>query len=311
MKTMFIYTLATMISLPAIFATSASAAGTASLSLSPNSGSHVQNSSFTVQVNVNGTDVNVVTAKISYDASKLSCTSVGGSTAFPNTVVATCGGGSVTISRYSQTNVSGSASVGSVSFKALANSGTAVVSFSSGSQIASNGVNIWNGNTTGGSYALTAPAVAQPTQPPSQPAPTTPTTTTPQPSTTSNPSSNTIKKVVAVSTASSATPSSTTSPTPANTTTAGSSQSPEAKTTKTLAITTTSDTAKPTNGTYIRNASIWAIITLIVGGGALYYVRSRKPATTKVAAATIVTPAKKSATVKKTTKKTPSKKQSK
>jgi hypothetical protein len=139
---------------------SVQAAGPASFSLSPASGSYTVGNSFSIGVYENGTAVNVVTAKLTYDATKLSCSGVGGSSAFPNTISATCGGGSVTISRYTApgTTVSGTQSVGSISFVAIA-PGTAAVSVAAGSQIASNGTNIWNGSTAGGSYSIaTAPA---------------------------------------------------------------------------------------------------------------------------------------------------------
>lgn len=142
----------------------AHAAGSANFSLSPASGNHVQNTNFSVQVLENGTNVNVVTAKLTYDASKLTCNGVSGSSAFPNTISATCGGGNVTISNYSNpgTSQSGSKVVGTISFKALASSGSTAVNFASGSQIASGGSNIWNGSTAGGNYTFSAPATGTP-----------------------------------------------------------------------------------------------------------------------------------------------------
>lgn len=140
---------------------SASAAGSASFSLGPASGNYTVGNTFNVAVFENGTDVNVVTAKLTYDAAKLSCVGVGNSAAFPNTISATCGGGSVTISRYTApgTTVSGAQSVGSISFVAVA-PGTAAVNFAAGSQIASNGTDTWNGSTVGGSYTISAAAPA-------------------------------------------------------------------------------------------------------------------------------------------------------
>jgi hypothetical protein len=176
-KFLHVLTLATL--LAGASAGVASAAGTASLYLSPASGSHVQGSSFTVAVHENGTNVNVVTAKLTYDASKLSCTGIGGSSAFPQTISASCSGGSITISRYTNPGapaVSGDAVVGSVNFTAIA-TGTTSVSFAAGSQIASGGVNIWNGVTTGGTYTLTAPVQSTPTPVPGTPTPSSPTAT--------------------------------------------------------------------------------------------------------------------------------------
>jgi hypothetical protein len=147
-----------------VFAATAAAAPPASYTLSPNSGTYTQGAAFTVQVKENGMGVNVVTAKLTYDASKLECTGVGGSSAFPNTIVASCGGGKVTISRYTAmdgdgnpTTANGEQVVGTINFKA-AGTGSAAVTFDSNSQIASGGSNIWDRNTTGGTYTVNAPA---------------------------------------------------------------------------------------------------------------------------------------------------------
>jgi hypothetical protein len=163
MKNPFVSTLAGVVLLGAL-AGNAVAAGSASFSLSPASGTHAQNTNFTVSVMENGSNVNAVTAKLAFDASKLKCVSIGGSAAFANTVVASCGNGTATISRYTAfdgdgnpTTVSGNQSVGTVTFTALS-TGTASVSFAAGSQIASSGNNIWDGGTNGGTYTITAPA---------------------------------------------------------------------------------------------------------------------------------------------------------
>jgi hypothetical protein len=164
MKTKLVSILATAAFLStALMSPVAHAAGTASYSLSPNGGSYTQNSNFTLQVHENGASVNVVTAKLTYNPAQLTCTGVGGSTAFANTIVASCSGGSVTISRYTAndpttgtpTVVSGDQIVGSISFTAIA-TGSANVSFAAGSQIASAGANIWDGNTAGGTYNINA-----------------------------------------------------------------------------------------------------------------------------------------------------------
>ena len=164
------------------FAGTAHAAGNAAFYLAPASGSHFQNSSFTVQVRENGSDVNVVTAKLTYDASKLTCNGV--SNAFGSTISATCGGGSITISGYAApgTTVSGDQAVGSISFTALAGSGSTSVSFAGGSQIASNGQNVWNGNTAGGTYTFTTPVTPTPTPVTPNPSPRTTPSSSPSPS---------------------------------------------------------------------------------------------------------------------------------
>lgn len=169
-------------------ASPALAAGNASLSLTPSSGSRTVGSSFSVSVLENGDAVNVVTANLTYDATKLTCNGVTGGAAFPGQVTGSCGGGSILISRYTNpgTTVSGSQTVASISFTASA-AGSAVVSFASSSKIASGGTDIWNGVTTGGSYTNTAPVTPQvnPTNPTNPSNPTNPNTpTTPGGSTT-------------------------------------------------------------------------------------------------------------------------------
>jgi len=146
-----------------VLAGTAHAAGSASFTLSPSSGSYTQGNSFSVQVHENGSDVNVVTAKLTYDASKLTCTGVSGGSAFPNSVATSCANGTVTISRYTgmdgdgnPTTVSGDQVVGTVGFTATG-TGTATVAIAAGSQIASNGSNIWNGSANSGSYTINAP----------------------------------------------------------------------------------------------------------------------------------------------------------
>lgn len=133
------------------------AAAASTLSLSPASGSIVQGSSKTVSVIEDGDSVNAVTVHLSYDASKLSCNGIGGGN-FGAEVSATCGGGTVTISRYVPAGspaLNGAQVVGTVNFGALAGSGSTSVTFGS-SQVASNGVNTLGG-TSGGTYTLTAP----------------------------------------------------------------------------------------------------------------------------------------------------------
>ncbi|MDB5163487.1 MAG: hypothetical protein JWS12_104 [Candidatus Saccharibacteria bacterium] len=161
MKTKFLQALATVSIVVSALTGVAHAAGSAHFSLNPSSGSYTQNSSFSVQVRENGSAVNVVTAKLTYDASKLSCNSVNGSAAFPSTISTTCGGGSVTISEYvapGSAPVDGDQLVGTINFTALASTGSSSVTFAAGSQIASNGTNTWDGQTTGGTYSFTAPA---------------------------------------------------------------------------------------------------------------------------------------------------------
>src|SRR6185369_7292187 len=106
------------------------------------------NSTFSLTVSETSTDpVNVVTAKLSYDASKLQYIGVDASgSGFGGEASTSGGSGSVTISRYvtpAGSTVTGAQKIANVSFKALVGSGSTAVSFASGSQIASNGSNVW------------------------------------------------------------------------------------------------------------------------------------------------------------------------
>jgi hypothetical protein len=246
------------------FSGAAHAAGSASFSLSPASGSHVQGTSFTVTVRETGSNVNVVNAKMTYDPSKLSCNSIGASSAFPATVQANCGGGSITISRYTNPGdpaVNGTQTIGTINFTALANSGSADVKFAAGSQIVSNGVNEWNGSTTGGTYTFTAPA----------PAP----TPTPTPTPTPAPKKTTTTKKTATTTP--AVESATTTAAP--TTTAATDTAPKSETKKTETPT------KKTNN----SATAWIIVGLMAAAAgataALYGVNKRREAAEAAAAA--------------------------
>src|SRR5665213_3173941 len=137
------------------------AAGSASLSLSPASGTENINSTFTVGVYENGDNVSAVTADMSYDQLALSLVSAACGGAFSSTIQASGSGGSGTLSCYTPPGsvvVSGNQEVGTVSFKALAGSGSASLTFGSGSEIANNGTNLWNGSTAGGNYTLVTPA---------------------------------------------------------------------------------------------------------------------------------------------------------
>src|ERR1051325_3836027 len=97
MKRIITSAIATLGLAVSVFAGTAQAAGTAAFSLSPASGTFTKGQSFSINISENA-DANVVTAKLTYDASKLQCNSA--SNSFGSTISATCGGGSVTISGY-------------------------------------------------------------------------------------------------------------------------------------------------------------------------------------------------------------------
>ena len=130
-------------------------AAASSLYVTPASATVAMGSTFSVSIVENGDNVNVVTVNLSYDASKLSCNGVGGGS-FAQTIAASCGGGNVTISRYvtpGQPALNGPQTVGSLSFTAIANNGTAGLNFL-GSQVVSGGVNTL-ASSVGGVYTLT------------------------------------------------------------------------------------------------------------------------------------------------------------
>lgn len=159
---------------------SVSAAGSASFSLTPASGSYSQNATISVTVKETSTDpVAGVEANLTYDANKLQCLAVDGSTsAFVREYQATCSGGNVTIARTTQgTTLTGSQTVAVVRFKALASSGSAQVTLTSSSDVyrSPDAAPVGNGVAVVASFGLVPPA--------STPAPVT-TTSTPAPAAT-------------------------------------------------------------------------------------------------------------------------------
>ncbi len=138
------------------------AAGTASFSLSPSSGSYNINTNFTVTVYENsGSDaVSAVEADLAYDQAKLQFVSTDTSTsAFDVSSVSSGGSGYVNFQRSKTGTLTGNQIVGKVTFKALLGSGTTSVTFAPSSAISTSGnTNIWDELTTGGTYTMTTPA---------------------------------------------------------------------------------------------------------------------------------------------------------
>lgn len=164
MKKLFVSTIVTA-GLALFAAAPAMAATPASFSLSPSNGTKTVGSTLSVGIYENGDNVNAVTVKLSYDATKLSCAGIGGSGAFPSEISASCGGGSVTISRYvapGNPAVNGSQLVGTLNFAVVNPAASSSLSFAAGSQIASNGTNTWDGGSFGGSYVFVAAPVTPP-----------------------------------------------------------------------------------------------------------------------------------------------------
>lgn len=243
----------------------AQAAGTASLTMSPSASSPTVGDTVSVAIYENGTNVNVVTAGVAYDASKLTCTGVDVSgSAFANGVSASCAGGSAIISRYvapGTPELSGSVLVGRINLNATA-TGSAVLSFTGSSQIASAGVNTWNGVIGGTTVTVNSAPVAVPAAPVSVPGNTTTTNSVTVP-----------KKTVAVAT--------TTTTTPAQPETTGTNtkdtpqvlgvhkNTPSAK--AIVATTTASDTTKVSN-----NITFITILLVIVAGAVVYYMYNKR-----------------------------------
>lgn len=257
-----------------MFPSSVLAAGTASFSLSPSRASVAQNETFSVGIYENGTNVNAVTAKLTFDASKVQFLGIdASSSAFPNGIAETNG-----VTRYSNggTVVNGSAYVAAAQFKVVAATGTATVSITAGSKIASGGVDTWNGAASATSVQLTAPAPAAATATPGRGAgPTTvapATTHTTAPTTASN--TNTSNSGAAASTTS----------TPSNTPAARTASA--AKSASITAATVNTKDAAKTSSTIIQ----WVVsLTLLAAVAAtIYFLRKRVMADDAVVVAPVV-----------------------
>lgn len=154
------------VALIAQLAVPATAQGTSSLLLEPSSSSVEFEKNLTVTVYSNSGNHPLVgaTVKLKYDASKLqyvtnSINSTGG--AFVSPAPANGGGnGTVTMEFFSlppTPAATGKAKIASVTFKALAQSGSTTITFDNSSGLVSgeNAQNVWNGNTTGGTFSFT------------------------------------------------------------------------------------------------------------------------------------------------------------
>jgi hypothetical protein len=158
----------------------ARAAGSASLYLSPASGTVVNGSNIAVAIyeNSGSTQVNGVQANLNFNRSQLNVVSIADGSAWgihpPNNGFNNSNG-TVTYAAANISPLTGAQLVATVTFKAVASSGTAVVTFNGSSSAITaadgNGTNVWNGVTTGGSYTLKAPTVTPSPQPPSPPPP--------------------------------------------------------------------------------------------------------------------------------------------
>lgn len=165
--------------------------GSATMYLSPATGSYLKGSTLVINIYENsGTDsVNAVQANLSYPTSQLTFSSITSSSAFSIEAESTGSGGLVKIGRGSITARTGPQLVATVRFVA-SGAGTAPITFASGSSVVrstDNGSEILT--TSGGNYTVTVPVTTS--TPPSP----TPTST---PTTTKTPTPTTVKKLAAL-----------------------------------------------------------------------------------------------------------------
>ena len=122
-----------------------SAHAAASMYFSPGAATISQGSTFSVSIrtNTSGASVNAVQANLSYPADKLTYlgTSTGGS-AFEIQAESSGGSGSIKIGRGSVSAKSGDLLIAVVTFSAIPSSGSATISFSSGSAVVSSSTNV-------------------------------------------------------------------------------------------------------------------------------------------------------------------------
>ena len=198
----------------------AHAAGTASFSLTPSSGSYDVNAVFNVLVYENSgvETVNAVQADLTYDQSKLQFVSVS-ATGSPFTTCTQTSGGSGNVSIQCAllgSSTSGNQLIGTVTYKALVGSGSTAVNLAASSHIlrSTDNTDIWSGIITGATYNLTTPATPPPATCPSGQIGTPPNCTIPPPATSPSSSSVTKSTATAIPTTSVTKPNATTTPTP-------------------------------------------------------------------------------------------------
>lgn len=138
----------------------AHAAGSGSFALSPASGTKVKGNNFSVTLYENSSNVSVVTASLTYSADTMQCLGVSGAGAFSGDIGSGCAGGNINISKYitpGAAGLNGSQAVATMSFRALTSAGSGNINLTSG-QIASDGVDTWNGAPTAANFSFVAPA---------------------------------------------------------------------------------------------------------------------------------------------------------
>jgi hypothetical protein len=155
------------------------AAGTANLSMSPNSGSYTVNSTFAVTIYENsGTDaVNVVEADLSFNSAVLQLTGISCNT---SVFEINAPGSGVGVTCGTTTPKTGNQAAAFANFKVIG-SGSTSVSFAATSHIyrSTDNADIWNGAIAGGTFSLVSPTpTSTPTSTPSRTPTPTPTAAT-------------------------------------------------------------------------------------------------------------------------------------
>lgn len=162
---------------------SKAATGPSSLSISPSSGSRTKDASFAVSIYADSQGRTLIAhnVKLVYDQTKLEATDLNnnGSPFDGGCAVKSKGNGLVNLICYTTpgSSVNGSGLlVGTVTFKVLVGSGSTSLSFASDSELSDqDGLNVWNGTTTAGSFSLVNPTTpTNPTNPTNPTGPTTP-----------------------------------------------------------------------------------------------------------------------------------------
>jgi len=235
------------------------AAGTASFAVS--SASVTTGSNTTVYISEDGDNVSAVTVSYTYDTSMLQLVGSSCTGAFPNPI-----GSTTCYITPGNTPVSGAQDVMALTFKGIS-AGSASVTVT-GSQIASNGVNAWDGNSASGAITVSAPA-------PTQPAPTT--------SSSSTSSNGSGSKSTASSSSTNKTTASTSTPTSSSTPTTSSTsatQTPVTKNSQVKTSTTKNTKVKKLTPSFklTSNESVSTDLIMLVAVSAVigYFVGARK-----------------------------------
>lgn len=137
------------------------AGGPASLSLNPASGNFASGTTIAagIYVDSGSAEVSTVDVKLNYDTTKLDFVSIDGSGGALSTCTENTGGSgnaSLVCTKLGG-SITGNQKIGNVNFRTKVNSGISAVSFSANSHVyayAATLTELWNGDTSGGSYTL-------------------------------------------------------------------------------------------------------------------------------------------------------------